>query len=77
MCNVTCRARNSVELKKKDVKQQTEEMLMGQNKLGLQRRTVHDLQVQLLEVQESKKVAVTGITGEVLPLNMHGNVDVS
>lgn len=59
--NLVCRARNCVDSKKRDVKQQTEEMLAGQNKLGLLRRTVRDLQAQLLEVQESKKVAVTGI----------------
>jgi hypothetical protein len=55
------RVQANVELKKKEVKERTEEMLNGQNKLGLLRRTVRDLQAQLVEIQESKKVAVTGV----------------
>lgn len=54
------RFQSSVELKKKEVEKQTQEILVGQNKLGLQRRSVRDLQAQLLEIQGSKKTAVTG-----------------
>lgn len=49
-----------METKKSEVEEQTENILLGQNKLSQQRRTVRDLQAKLLELQESKKAAVTG-----------------
>ena len=54
------RYQSTVEAKKSEVEEQTENILVGQNKLSQQRRTVRDLQSKLLELQESKKAAVTG-----------------
>lgn len=51
-----------VELKKKEVEEQTGKILTGQNDLGEQRKKVRDIQAQLHQVLESKKVAVTGTT---------------
>lgn len=57
---VASRCQSGVEIKKKEVERETEEILVGQNKLSQRRRIVRDLQAQLLEIQESKKAAVTG-----------------
>ncbi len=57
---VASRCQSGVEIKKKEVERETEEILVGQNKLSQRRRIVRELQAQLLEIQESKKAAVTG-----------------
>lgn len=68
---VVSRSQGQVKVKQKEVEKQTAEVLLGQNKLGLQRRTVRDMQAQLLEVQESKKAAVTGIHAVLAVLGMY------
>lgn len=50
-----------MEAKKKEVEEQTGKILIGQNKLGEQRRKVQDIKAQLLQLTESKKAAVTGM----------------
>lgn len=46
---------------KEKVEEQTAKILRGQNELGEQRKRMRDMQAQLLQLQESKKAAVTGI----------------
>ena len=58
---LTYRTEENVELKKKAVEKQTTAILTGQNELGEKRKKVRDLQAQLLQIQESKKAAVTGM----------------
>lgn len=54
------RTRKTVEVKKKEVEEQTRKILTGQNELGEQRRKVQDIKAQQLQLMESKKAAVTG-----------------
>ena len=65
----SCRAHKKVEVKKKLVEEQTTSVLTGQNELGEQRKKVRDLQAQLLQIQESKKAAVTGIHSKSLKVD--------
>lgn len=65
---VSCRAQQTVEVKKKLVEEQTTAILAGQTELGEQRKKVRDLQAQLLQIQESKKAAVTGMHGRCGPM---------
>ena len=46
--------------KKEEVKTQTQMVLEGQSSLGASRKRLRDLQEKLLELQDSKKAAVTG-----------------
>lgn len=61
MCCATVRAQAAVDTMKEKVEEQTAKILRGQNELGEQRKRMRDMQAQLLQLQESKKAAVTGI----------------
>lgn len=56
-CN---RAQRVLEMKRKEVEEQTSKILTGQNELGELRRKVQSTQAQILQLLESKKAAVTG-----------------
>lgn len=62
-CDVTVRARSVVERKKQEIEAHTKKILAGQNELGEQRRKVQAIKDQFHQLLESKKAAVTGISG--------------
>ena len=57
-----CRIKTAVEVKEREVENHTRKILTGQTELGEKRKNVRDLQAQVLQLQDSKKAAVTGIT---------------
>ncbi len=54
------RTRNDVEMKKRELKEQTKGILAGQTVLGEMRKNLRDSQSQVDQLLESKKAAVTG-----------------
>ncbi len=60
LCLFSCL--ESEQEKKKEVERQTQEVLEGQTHLSSTRKKLRDLQEKLVDLQESKKAAVTGNT---------------